>query len=207
MDSDTEKSIKHYSSSHKILLVGEGDFSFSACLATAFASASNIVATSLDSPDELVMKYTHANRNLKILEELGGRVLHKVDATTMSQHPLLYDMLFDRIVFNFPHAGFLYGECNTAQIELHRDLVRGFLRNAKRMISKDGEIHITHKTSHPFSKWEIVKLASGEGLALKESAEFYAWQYPNYENKRGDGWNSNGTFPVGACSTFKFFQS
>nr|GLL44916.1 uncharacterized protein At4g26485-like isoform X1 [Ipomoea trifida] len=41
--------IKHYNSSQKILLVGEGDFSFSAALATAFGSAPNMIATSLDS--------------------------------------------------------------------------------------------------------------------------------------------------------------
>ena len=39
----------HYSSSQKIMLVGEGNFSFAASLATAFGSANNIVATSLDS--------------------------------------------------------------------------------------------------------------------------------------------------------------
>jgi hypothetical protein len=41
--------IKHYSSCHKILLVGEGDFSFALSLARVFCSASNMVATSLDS--------------------------------------------------------------------------------------------------------------------------------------------------------------
>ncbi|KAK9268685.1 hypothetical protein L1049_000445 [Liquidambar formosana] len=41
--------IQHYCSSHKMLLVGEGDFSFSASLAVAFGSATNMVATSLDS--------------------------------------------------------------------------------------------------------------------------------------------------------------
>jgi 25S rRNA (uracil2634-N3)-methyltransferase len=41
-----ERWIQHYSSSQKILLVGEGDFSFSACLARAFGSATNMVATS-----------------------------------------------------------------------------------------------------------------------------------------------------------------
>ncbi|PKI78815.1 hypothetical protein CRG98_000775 [Punica granatum] len=44
-----KKKIMHHSSNHKILLVGEGDFSFAACLARAFSSAPNIVATSLDS--------------------------------------------------------------------------------------------------------------------------------------------------------------
>ena len=41
--------ITHYSSEYKILLVGEGDFSFSASLAVAFVSATNITATSLNS--------------------------------------------------------------------------------------------------------------------------------------------------------------
>ncbi|PKI78819.1 hypothetical protein CRG98_000779 [Punica granatum] len=44
-----EQKIMHYSSNHNILLVGEGDFSFAACLARAFGSAPHIVATSLDS--------------------------------------------------------------------------------------------------------------------------------------------------------------
>lgn len=43
------KWIHHYSSDQSILLVGEGDFSFSASLGKAFGSASNMIATSLDS--------------------------------------------------------------------------------------------------------------------------------------------------------------
>ncbi|BFG28683.1 hypothetical protein CerSpe_149570 [Prunus speciosa] len=44
-----EKTIMHYSSSQKILLVSEGNFSFAACLAKEFGSAVNMVATSFDS--------------------------------------------------------------------------------------------------------------------------------------------------------------
>jgi len=44
-----ERRIGPYTSSQKIVLVGEGDFSFSASLACAFSSAANIIATSLDS--------------------------------------------------------------------------------------------------------------------------------------------------------------
>ena len=47
-----EKWKNHYSSNHRILFVGEGDFSFSLCLARAFGSAHNLVATSLDSQRE-----------------------------------------------------------------------------------------------------------------------------------------------------------
>jgi hypothetical protein len=48
-DNGAEKWIEHYSSSHKILLVGEGDFSFAACLAKEFGTAENMIATSFDS--------------------------------------------------------------------------------------------------------------------------------------------------------------
>lgn len=50
---EEEKRFMCYSSFHQILLVGEGDFSFALCLANAFGSASNIVASSLDSYGEL----------------------------------------------------------------------------------------------------------------------------------------------------------
>jgi 25S rRNA (uracil2634-N3)-methyltransferase len=47
--SDATKWLKHYSSEQSILIVGDGDFSFSLALATAFGSGRNLVATSLDS--------------------------------------------------------------------------------------------------------------------------------------------------------------
>ncbi|KAG8049865.1 hypothetical protein GUJ93_ZPchr0009g1256 [Zizania palustris] len=43
------KWLMHYSSAQSILTVGDGDFSFSLALGTAFGSGENLVATSLDS--------------------------------------------------------------------------------------------------------------------------------------------------------------
>jgi 25S rRNA (uracil2634-N3)-methyltransferase len=40
------------------------------------------------------------------LKRMGARVLHDVDATEMKSHTYLKLHQFDRIVFNFPHAGF-----------------------------------------------------------------------------------------------------
>ncbi|CAK7323946.1 unnamed protein product [Dovyalis caffra] len=201
---EEEKWIKHYSSSQKILLVGEGDFSFAACLGQNFGSAVNMVATSLDSKVSLVAKYSRAAENLKKLKDFGCTILHEVDAHTMSCHPLLHWQLFDRIVFNFPHAGFHFREHDSLQIELHRNLVKGFLRNARYMLAENGEAHVTHKTAHPFDRWEIEKLAEDVGLYLIEKSPFFSWDYLGYSNKRGDGIRADDSFPVGACSTFKF---
>ncbi|KAM1007776.1 hypothetical protein TB1_004322 [Malus domestica] len=63
-----ERRIKHYSSSQKILLVGEGDFSFPVCLARTFCSATSMVATSLDSEVTLMMDYSKATSNLNELK-------------------------------------------------------------------------------------------------------------------------------------------
>ncbi|XP_040362732.1 uncharacterized protein At4g26485 isoform X1 [Rosa chinensis] len=202
-----EKRIKHYTNYQRILLVGEGDFSFAVSLARAFGSSRNMVATSLDDRESLMRKYSKAMSNVMELENRGCVVLHEVDVHGMSQHPFLSCIRFDRIIYNFPHAGYLRGplssEYNQFQIWFHQDLVRGFFKNAREMLTEIGEIHVTHKTTYPFSRWEIVKLAEEVGLYLLQEEKFSKWDYPGYENKRGAGL-CDQTFPVGECSTFKF---
>ncbi|KAA8523517.1 hypothetical protein F0562_009940 [Nyssa sinensis] len=86
----------------------------------------------------------------------------------------------------------------------HQCVVKGFLRSARDMLKENGEVHVTHKTAYPFSEWKIEESAEEMGLRLVEKAWFSKWDYPGYDNKRGDGTRSNETFPVGECSTFKF---
>lgn len=80
----------------------------------------------------------------------------------------------------------------------------GFLKNAKELVNVGGEIHITHKTAHPFSKWDIKELARKEGLFFVEEVGFNQYNYPGYNNKRGDGLKCDESFPIGMSSTFKF---
>ncbi|CAL5186615.1 unnamed protein product [Lathyrus oleraceus] len=127
-----------------------------------------------------------------------------MDVHNMKEHHYLNNNNFDQIIFNFPHAGFTWREIDKVQIQSHRRLVRGFLQNAKEMIYIDGEIHISHKTAHPFSKWDIKGLAEEEGLILIEEVDFQQSFYPGYSNKRGFGFQCDQNFPIGKSSTFKF---
>ncbi|XP_047085254.1 heavy metal-associated isoprenylated plant protein 41-like, partial [Lolium rigidum] len=198
--------LKHYSSDQSILTVGDGDFSFSLSLATAFGSGKNIVATSLDSYEELNSKYSDAASNVQKLERLGATVLHDVDVKEMNVHADLWPRLFDRIVFNFPHAGFNGREDNADMIKSHQELVRGFFSTACRMLFRHGEIHITHKTKHPYWTWGIEQLASESSLTMLEEASFQIQDYPGYNQKRGSGWRCDRDFDISDSRTFIFLK-
>ncbi|MCL7050719.1 hypothetical protein MKW94_022777 [Papaver nudicaule] len=205
----SERRITHYSSSHKILLVGEGDFSFSACLARAFGSAANMVATSLDSEETLSTRLPSSESYIQDLQGLGCLVLHNVDVNLMSSssfYPQLARMKFHRIVFNFPHAGHFYmREHHHCVIQRHKNLLSGFFKSARKMLKKDGEVHVAHRDDHPYNAWEIEELANEAGLILKEAVDFHSFQYVGYNCKRGGSVRSNGSFPLGNCpKTFKF---
>ncbi|XP_054799200.1 heavy metal-associated isoprenylated plant protein 41-like [Prosopis cineraria] len=199
-----EKWMKYYSSHHQILLVGEGDFSFSLCLAQSFGSAVNIVASSLDTFEQLLRKYEKAVSNVLALTRLGAMVLHGVDATEMKSHDDLKMRKFDRIIFNFPHAGFHGKESSFSLIQEHKNLVRGFFMNAGSMLRLDGEIHVNHKTKPPYDHWCIRELGIQSFLWPIECVVFKKEDYLGYNNKRGDGSRSDESFPLGKCSTFKF---
>lgn len=191
-----------YTSSQKMLLVGEGDFSFSASLAEAFMSAVNIVATSLDSQEFLRKNYKHAIGNISKLTERGATVLHGVDCTKMED--MFTSMRFDRIIYNFPHSGFNgRDEPRESQLHRHRTLVRLFLANAKKLVSKElGEIHITHKSKGFFLQWDLRSLASEEGLLLLEEVPFNRKEYPGYHNMCVFG--GNQFFYCCPSKTYKF---
>ncbi|XP_037493317.1 uncharacterized protein At4g26485 isoform X2 [Jatropha curcas] len=200
-----EKWRGHYSSRHTMLLVGEGDFSFSLSLARAFGSAHNMVATTIDTEENIKKKYRNGVANVRELEERGCLVLYGVDAKEMSQHFFLRTQRFDRIVYNFPHVGFLYHEGSYRQIQLNKGLIKGFLSNSRALLKGDnGEIHVTHKEGDPYDKWDLVKTAEKLGLVMYKTVPFNKNDYPGYKNKRAHGKLSDAPFPLGHCSTYKF---
>lgn len=203
-DPSFEKSIKHYSNSHQILLVGEGDFSFSLALANVFESAGNMVVTSKDSRERVLSSYKTAHITLSKLESLGAKIYHEVDATKLEKHPVIGKMNFDRIVFNFPHAGFLGRETNKAVIKKHRHLIKNFFKSASTVLSPTGEIHVTHRSDYPYHKWKLDKQAEKHGLDFRESVPFCSKDYRGYVNRRGAGDSPADSFYLRKCQTYKF---
>ncbi|TXG68096.1 hypothetical protein EZV62_009371 [Acer yangbiense] len=89
------KWIKHYSSCHKILLVGEGDFSFAACLAKAFATASNIVATSLDSRGVISVAWEGEDKDKVVV--IGDGVDAATLTRNLSKKLVFIDLLLEQV--------------------------------------------------------------------------------------------------------------
>ncbi|CAI0394942.1 unnamed protein product [Linum tenue] len=152
----------------------------------------------------------------------------------MMDHPHLKILRFDRIIFNFPHAGF-HGKEDSPKLisqsvfpfdflhcrfsgsvltscclhcSKHAELVHGFFRNASAMLRRPwGEVHVSHKTTKPYCDWNIVELAFHSFLTFVCAVDFRPEDYPNYSNKRGDGKKADESFHLGECSTFVFCSS
>ncbi|GLJ08341.1 hypothetical protein SUGI_0086740 [Cryptomeria japonica] len=200
-----ERKLMHYSSLQTILLVGEGNFSFSSALATAFESAENIVASSIDSEEKVLRVYDRARSLIENLESRKALVLYEVDATRLHEIEDLSGRKFDRIVFNLPHAGYFPGgERSKKAIKKNKQLVSMFLESAAKFLSSFGEIHISNKVGPSYRKWNLEGEAEKYGLYLKESVRFRKTDYPGYMNKRGSGARINRTFRLGECKTYMF---
>lgn len=110
-----------FSPTDRILLVGEGDFSFSSSLLSAHGCI-HLITTSYDKVSALRNKYPQAASNIAALEaEENCTVRYGVDATKLGK-PGVADGGgggkevkkggFDKVVFNFPHVGGLTKDVN-----------------------------------------------------------------------------------------------
>jgi len=95
----------------KILLIGEGNFSFARALVESaladlqFLPPNNLTATSYDTEKQCYEKYPEAGSIISILRTKGVEVIFGVDGTRLEKHHVLRGRKWDRICWNFPHAG------------------------------------------------------------------------------------------------------
>jgi 25S rRNA (uracil2634-N3)-methyltransferase len=202
---------RHYKRDHNILILGEGNFSFARSLTELLGSAVNMTATSLDSAEECASKYDDAFPHIEVIQQRGGTVLQGIDATKVHTYKSLQNQAFDRIIFNFPHAGRGIKD-QERNIAVNRELLSGFFLSASNKLNKDGEIHVTLKTGLPYSKWNVVACASMHDLVLKETRVFDPRDYPGYAHRRTSGFkrglslDNNKELTKQNCRTFVFIQ-
>uniref|UniRef100_K3W6P5 25S rRNA (uridine-N(3))-methyltransferase BMT5-like domain-containing protein n=1 Tax=Globisporangium ultimum (strain ATCC 200006 / CBS 805.95 / DAOM BR144) TaxID=431595 RepID=K3W6P5_GLOUD len=186
---------------HRVLVVGDGNFSFARAFLRSNAdriasNAVSVTATSLDTHDELLKMYPNSGEILDELKDGGVRVIHGVNATKLKEYPLLLtesdaacdsaaaaavdasstaSLLFDRIVFNFPH--FAEGGSKRNKIHLHRKLLRDFFQSAQDVLTRQGLVWVTlcagqggtaldTKQRAWGDTWQIVHCAADNGLIM-----------------------------------------
>lgn len=75
-----------------------------------------------------------------------------------------------------------------------------FLRNAKEMMSENGEIYISHKTNGNFhAQFKVESIASSRGLRLIEAVRFERCDYPGCNTKYGFGGDDNFNIYINIC--------
>jgi len=118
-----------------ILLIGEGNFSFARALVRDAPAElehlppKNITATAYDTEEECYEKYPEAAEIVQDLRAAGVEVLFGVDATQLSRVAAFKGKKWDRIVWNFPHAGKGITD-QDRNILSNQLLILGFLRSA-----------------------------------------------------------------------------
>lgn len=171
-----------------VLVVGDGDLSYSAAICGAYGGvttvpAANLVATTVEAEDDLRRIYTCAGANIEALICAGARVLHGVDATLLPETlpPQLLTLAagFSRVVFNFPHT--LRG------LKRQRGLLGRFFASAAPLLAPGGVVEVALCAGQGGSpadlerlrtwsdSWQAPLLAARAGLVLQSAVP---WESP-----------------------------
>ena len=180
----------------RILLVGEGDFSFAKSIVEQHGCC-DVTATCFDSQPELFEKYKpQAEEHVRYLEEEGQTVLYSVNAVKLDQNKQLETTggLWDVVIFNFPHVGGKSTDVNR-QVRFNQELLVNFFKAAMLLLAAGGTIVVTLFEGEPYTLWNIRDLARHSGLEVQRSFKFLAEAYQGYSHARtlgniegGGGW-------------------
>lgn len=172
----------------KLLLFGEGDFSFTQSLCRLFTSEEGraviskyfgvpassdirIVSSSLDSRQEVMEKYP-AFIHMKFDERV--QIRHSVNAID----PKDIDEDFCCVVWNHPHLG-------TEDAEKHFQLLSHFFQKMGKLKLKF--IFLSFLRGQ-IKRWRVIEAANRHGFGLRENGSLVEADFPGYQCKR----NLNG---------------
>ncbi|KAJ1451334.1 hypothetical protein M885DRAFT_499627 [Pelagophyceae sp. CCMP2097] len=174
----------------RILVVGDGDFSFSAALAAANARRgdADIACSSLEPQEGVCAKYAGATSNLAALAaDPFVAVAHGVDATRLERS--CGGGTWDSVVWNFPYPPSM----STASGEQGARLLGHFLGGVGAFLEPGGRVYVTLATKQGGTtreavgnvrNWDVDALAAATGFEVVEVLPFDAHSYAGYEPRR-----------------------
>lgn len=179
-----------YANSDRILLVGEGNFSFALALCRNLESGSGVFATAFDGEALCKKKYPDLEEiREEIDSKFNGTTLFGVDATRL--HKVReFRGSFNKIVWNFPHIGGGKKDVEESTID-HRQLLATFFASSQKCLVEEGaaNIHVALKAGEPYSSWKVVQLARSCGLDLQGVVQFSLDAFPGYAHRRTRGYD------------------
>ncbi|XP_015178814.1 PREDICTED: mitochondrial ribosome-associated GTPase 2 isoform X2 [Polistes dominula] len=169
-----------FNENESVLLLGEGNFSFSVALCQLNLKI-NLIATCFES----VISHETGKKNIEYLKRHGICVLLGIDATKLMENPILKIKSFDKVIFNFPHVG------GKMRIEKNRELLRQFFIEIEKLNNSNVEVLITlcnGQGGTPMDKpkrnwndsWKVTEMAA-HGNFILTKIEPFLWSYfPSY---------------------------
>nr|XP_056716826.1 ferredoxin-fold anticodon-binding domain-containing protein 1 [Euleptes europaea] len=169
----------------RCLLVGEGNFSFSAGLCQARGGETHLIATCYEG-EEVASRQTLAKSNIQDLRERGAEVHFGVDCTKLKEHFLPAERDFDFIYFNFPHCGRKVG------VKKNKELLARFFCSCAEVLAAKGEVHVAlcrgqggTPADQPrrewHNSWQVVAMAAEAGFILNDVHPFNSRDVRGYK--------------------------
>ncbi|RSM72387.1 hypothetical protein DMH04_42910, partial [Kibdelosporangium aridum] len=159
----------------RVLLVGEGNFTFSeAVVALGLNVPGNITATEAKTEEQSARSDPQVAARTQRLRAQGVTVEFGVEAQRL--HETHRDRpKFDNIIWLFPHPG-----SRRAVAAFGENVLGAFFRSAKARLATNGRITVALIPKRYEKLYRIVERAEGAGLKLVSRVAFTQTDYPGY---------------------------